>query len=485
MLKQPTREPVDALDAPIPVSGRGFFRSIYRFFYSKKVGLFLILATGLLALVGALVRQMPAGVRLDPGAKAGWLEQVRPIYGGWTGVMDAIGFFHIFSSPVFLAVSMLLALSIIACTTHRLPNLYRKAYHPHTRAKPTFFERAKIRDEVRSPLPPAEAMTAVKSALKAKKLRVIEDPDGEQIYSDRFHWAPFGTAAAHAGYVVIMAGFLVSSFAGFRTDNFELTVGIPRDVGFATGFTAEAVSFHDSYDDATGTPIDYVTDLIISRDGQEVKRQDVRVNEPLIIDGVYFHQASFGVSAVVHVQDAGGATLFRGGVPLSWTTPDRSRQYGVTILEEQNLEVFVIANASGGATPGLAAGQARIETYPVGVDQPLGTATLDANAPAQVGDLTVTFEREQKFTSLIVKKDPGTIIVWIGCALLIVGSILTMGLRHNRQLVRVTATDGGSLVQIASADRADSVRRSAFADVSETVTAAVGGRAEERVEADA
>lgn len=470
----PSREPVDGLDAPIRISGRSVARRVYAFFHNKKVGLFLILTTGLLSLIGALARQMPASVRLDAAAKAAWLEEVRPIYGGWTDIVDAIGVFRIFSSPLFLTVTGLLALSIIACTTHRLPTVWRQGFRPRTSVSERFFEHTKLAEHLDSPLGAEETGEVIAASMRRRRYRVIQDADGTTIFSDRFHWAPLGTAVSHTGYVVIMAGFLVSSFAGFRADNFDLTIGMPRDVGHGTGLTAEAASFVDAYDQATGTPIDYVSDLILSRDGEVVARQDVRVNEPLILDGVYFHQASFGVSAIVEVTEGDGGTLFSGGVPLAWRTPDQTLQYGVEVLEELGLELFVISNASGSTTPGLSAGQVRFEVYPMDSREPLGAVTVDAGSATTIGDLTVSFDREQKYTSLIVKRDPGSWVVWLGCALLIVGMTATLGLRHRRQWVRVTPTRTGSFVQIATTDKPDSVRSRNFRELSESIAAALG-----------
>lgn len=473
MLKLSDEEPVDALDGDVQLSASGLFHKVYAFFYNKKVGVILILVTCVLTLVGVLARQMPSSVRLDPASKAAWLEQVRPIYGGWTDVVAALGVFHIFSSPIFLTVCVLLALSIIACTTHRLPTLYQKGYNPHTRVRPSFYEHAKVAGEFHSPLPPEQTIEAVTAAARKDGYRVIADADGESLYSDKFHWAPFGTAAAHAGYVVVMVGFLISAFAGFRIDNFDLTVGMPREVGHGTGLTATANSFVDLYDEEYGSPIDYVTDLTLTRDGVEVDRHDVRVNEPLIIDGVYFHQASFGHSAVVRIVDDSGE-LFHGGVPLAWRTPDEERQYGVHVLEEQQLEVFVIANASGRTSPGIAPGQLRVEVYPIDSQQPLGNTVLDAGVPGDVAGLNVTFEREAKYTSLIVKRDPGTAVVWIGCILLIVGTCICMSLPHRRQWLRITPDGDGSRVQMGSPDKPETGRRRLFAHLMTSMEAATG-----------
>ena len=59
---------------------------------------------------------MPAGVRGDPASVDGWLQSVRPSYGGWTSIMDAVGLFS-FQLSAVPDHHGLLALSITACTT--------------------------------------------------------------------------------------------------------------------------------------------------------------------------------------------------------------------------------------------------------------------------------------------------------------------------------------------------------------------------------
>lgn len=448
--------PVDGLDGAVHVAPGQVLHSMYAFFYNKRVGLVLILLAGVLGLIGVLFPQAPAGVRDDPASKTAWLESVRPTFGGWTDVMDVIGFFNVFSSIPFVAAMVLLALSILACTTHRVPLLWQAAFHPHTKVTAEFFTRARLNHSVATTLPADEVVDIVKADAARSRVRVIEDDrgPGRNLYTDKWHLAPFGTAVAHVAFVLIMAGFLISSLTGFRDEQFALTIDRPAEVGHGTGLVAEAKSFTDSYWQ-DGTPKDYVTDLVLTKDGQEVARQDVRVNSPLTYDGVMFHQASFGVAAVVQITDAQGAVVFHDGVPLSWSTQDRTLNYGVLEVPGVEQELFVIGSASGQTGTGIEPGQMRIEVYPKQNDVPLGTAVLDQSEQIEIDGLTYTFEREQQYTGLLVKRDPGAWVVWLGCALLMIGTCATMFFRHHRIWIRISPTDQGSLVQLASPDRQD------------------------------
>ncbi|KTF03847.1 hypothetical protein HMPREF3167_08880 [Trueperella sp. HMSC08B05] len=450
-----THEPeqVDALDGA-RISGAEVWRTIYALFYNKKIGLLLILIVTILSLIGVVFPQANSYVVADEAAWEDFLTNLTPVYGGWTRILAAIGFFNMFSSWLFRIMMILLCLSIIGCTTHRIPLLYRTAYKPRKRASENFFNTARFRYSARLSADAETTTDALLATAKRRHMRVIaDDAQREFFYLDRFHWAPFGTALSHLAFILIIIGFLVTQSMGFRNDFFLVTVGETQEVGYNTGLSAKVVSFQDAYNE-DGRPLDYVSHVILYKDGQTVADQNVRVNSPLSYDGVMFHQASFGMSAVVSISGNAGE-LRSGGVPLRYTTSDGAYSYGVVELEDPALEVFVITSASGRTNPDLAPGQARIEVYESGSQETMDMKVVDQGQPATVAGLDITFEREAQYAGLIVRSDPGAWVVWLGSALLIIGSIMTMALRHQRMWAWVTATDDGSVLRLASHDKRD------------------------------
>src|SRR4029079_18726608 len=67
----------------------------------------------------------------------------------------------------------------------------------------------------------------------------------------------------------------------------------------------------------TGRPTDFTTDLAVYRDGQEVARKTIRVNDPLSVDGYTFHQNGFGAAPHLLISDAEGRPLWDAPVPLT------------------------------------------------------------------------------------------------------------------------------------------------------------------------
>lgn len=281
---QPIDHPVEAAGTPEPaadITPAEMGRRLFRLFHNKHFGLLLILAMGFLTLMGTLLQQVPEEVRGDPAAYAEWLDSVRPRYGGWTGILSATGMFAVFSSVWFKAVTILLAMSIIACTLHRVPLLWQQAMHPHTHVTSRFLDHGGSHAVLTLPLPPEQALARVDATLARHRFRRVREPRGPglNVYADRFRFAPFGTAVAHTSFVIILLGVLITTTAGFKVQQFAVPVGSRTDVGHGTGLAVEAKEFTDTYH-PSGAPKDYASDLVLYHDGKQVAQQTVRVTTP-------------------------------------------------------------------------------------------------------------------------------------------------------------------------------------------------------------
>ncbi|HYO19206.1 MAG TPA: cytochrome c biogenesis protein ResB [Dermatophilaceae bacterium] len=450
------RESLDGLDGGPSVDASDVLNRLWRFFISMRTGLMLILALGLLSLAGTLLAQAPAGMAADPQAYASWLTSVKPKYGGWTTVFDKLGFFSMFTSIWFKGITVLLATSVLACSVNRAPRLWKLAFHPRTRMSGTFFTHAPLRAGILVDAAPDKALEDVRDVLKSHHFRTVSDPDdgGLNLYADRFRWGPFGTVMAHLSFVIILLGFFLSATTGFKDTQFTAPVGQKVEVGHGTGLTVEARSFADTYY-PDGSPADYVSDLVVYKDGVQVKRQMVRVNQPLAMDGVSFYQSFFGVAASMKVTDTAGKTLYGAAVPLAWTSDDGTHSIGQFDMKAQGLSVYVIGAASGKPDPNIKAGQMQLEIHQDGKNEPIATQVVDQGKSATIAGVNYTFERTRPFTGLIVADDPGAIWVWIGSTLLVLGLFLVFFFPHRRVWARIRKTSTGSEILCASTMKRD------------------------------
>jgi cytochrome c biogenesis protein len=452
------RESLDGLDngSGPSVSTSDITDRIWRFFISMRTGLWLILTLGLLSLVGTLLVQAPAGMSADPAAYTSWVASIHSKYGGWTPVFDKLGLFSVFTSIWFKGITVLLATSILACSVNRAPRLWKLAFHPHTRMGETFFTHAPLRATVLASAGPDTAIQDVRTVLKSHRFRTVTDPSDDEVnlYADRFRWGPFGTVIAHVSFVIILVGFFLSATTGFKNTNFVAPVGSTVAVGNGTGLSVKAMSFNDSYYE-NGSPKDYVSDLIVYKNGVQVGRQMVRVNQPLRLDGVSFYQSFFGQAASMLVKDSAGKTIYDNAVALAFQSDDGTHSIGQFDMKSKGLSVYVVTAASGKPDPAIKAGQIELEIHQNGKNDPIATQVVDQGKPTTIAGVSYTFQRTVAFTGLTVARDPGANFVWVGSALLVIGLFLVFFFPHRRIWVRIRKTSGGSEILCASTMKRD------------------------------
>ena len=440
---------------------------LYRITYSKVLGVSIILVFAGLVLVGVIVDQAPAWD--DAAARADFLAQAQPKYGTLTGVLSRLGAFHIFTSIGFFVVVAALAVSITGCTTHRLPQLWQRWRHPHTRVGERFFTAARYTAAVPFTGTPAAALRAATTHLASRHWRVIESGD-DMAYADKFGWGPLTTAVTHLSFLVIMAAFLVSGLAGTSV-MLDVPIGDTGVPVEGTALTLKVTRYDETVDQATGRPTDYVSHAILDDGGTLVAEHDIRVNSPLIFGRWHFHQYSPGGFAFdVTATSALQGQVFSGSVPEQYTSSDGVTSIGVFRIDSLGVNVQVETPASGQTSVAYASGvvlrpgQALFLVYVDGSDQPSGMdaiAPVDAGGSVTYGDLTLTYHRQTQYTGILARSDPGTWLMWLGGLLLVAGMTVTFACRHQR--LWIMAEDGRLL--IASADKDDPGFRHDFDEI--------------------
>ncbi|HEX8939362.1 MAG TPA: cytochrome c biogenesis protein ResB [Candidatus Limnocylindrales bacterium] len=443
----------------------GLLDGLWRILTSMRIALVLILAFAVLSLVGTVVVQAPPGTLADPQAKADWLGQVRPKYGGWTGIMDTLQAFAIFQSLWFRVVVAGLSISLVACSVHRIQGLWRTAARPRVKVADRFFEHAPQHETILAPSADQAALARLQAVLKRHRYRsLVKDEDGLSLYADRNRWGPMGSLVGHLSLLVILVGAVVGSTFGYRDSSFIVAEGSTAPVA-TDGLSVKLVSFKDSYYADTGEPSDYASDVILYKDGQQVGRQTVRVNQPLRYGDISFYQSFFGPAAVMTVTDASGKQVYSGGVPLAWNTNDGAHRVGTFALSAAGLSAWVVESAGADDTQ-IRPGQVQLELYQSSGDgQAVASQVLDQGKATKVGDLTYTFQREKSFTGLIVSRDPGAPLVWLGALLLVGGFVLVFMFPHRRLWARITPRKGGSTISLAAIGRHDTTVGREFTDL--------------------
>jgi cytochrome c biogenesis protein len=315
---------------------------------------------------------------------------------------------------------------------------------------PSFFEHAPQHEAIVVRHTPAETLAIVQGVLKGKRYRTLTTDDGDiHLYADRWRWAPFAGLIGHLSLIVILAGAIVGGTFGFRDANFTVAEGATIPVATEAGLEIQVLDFTDTYDTRTGQPSDYASTVVLYKDGAEVDRHVIRVNDPLRYGETTFYQSFFGAAAVMTVKDAEGKTLVSEGVPLAWRTTADNRPIGSFSIPGTDYVGWAIGTLGSGDTQ-IKPGQMQVELYTAGEGGQVAQAVIDQGKTAELAGLTIGFERESQFTGLSVARDPGVMLVWIGCALLFFGFVIRFTLPHKRIWARIVARPKGAVVGVAS-----------------------------------
>lgn len=455
---------------------------------------FAVVQIGVLAvagLIGTLVPQVPAFALRSPAAHSRAIADLHFRYDpltflGWnvgpalTDVFERLGLFRVFSTPWFVALVTILAASVVACTLNRLPRLFREVRDVRIVQPEPFFHPDLPRRAVVGGAVPDERgrggegalePAPVREELNRRRYRVsgAEVEGVTYLYGDRNRYQKLATLLTHAGLVLFLLGGAVTGALGYETGVLlaDGQVAPIAPVGTQDNLIVKSLGFAAPRN-PDGSFADFYSDIAVYRDGREVARKRIRVNDPLTVDGFTFHQNSFGPAAELEIRDAAGKLLWLG--PVALDQPTLGLPGGTLTIPGSRTGLQVVLQRDAGA-PYLAL---------VGYRSVSGTSSVDVaflgrlpggvfSDPQQFGGFRIRWSGISSWTGLIVKKDPGAPIVWIAFLCLISGLTITFYFPRRRVWARL---EGGRLQLAVRADRYVDVR----AELAELV-AAIGHRA--------
>ena len=254
---------------------------------SIRLTVFLLLILAGVAVIGTVV---PQGQPTDQ-----YFSRFGEVWGAllWRG-----GFTWIYFSPWFLGPICLLAMNILACVVHGLPQAVRRASQPLTvETALSLPERGQIT------WPPGVDPHPLITATLSRELgrcRRETLPDQEIYLLERGRFRPLGPYLIHVALLLILAGGLIGKFWGvdgqLAIDQGEVanTFQVEARTEKPLNFQVRLDKFQVSYYEAGGSPKEFRSDLTFMKDSREVFRVTCRVNEPVSFGGLTFYQSSYG-----------------------------------------------------------------------------------------------------------------------------------------------------------------------------------------------
>ena len=284
-------------------------RKIWQTLSSIKTGVVLIILVVIFSAAGTVILQRPM---TDPD------DMARAYSPAMLRFLDSTGLSDIFHARWFVALLVLVSLSIIAASVQRFPNAWRFFARPYKSPDENF--RRVLPTHTQIPVRDEElGLSAAERAfqkLGLKSERIVRT-NSFSLFSERNRISEMAVYIVHASLLLIFLGGIVDALWGWRgflmltpgTQSNQIEIhGKTRTIPFSIRCDGAG---EETYTD--GTPKKYWSKLAVVEDGKDVQRKEIVVNDPLVYHGLRFYQASYGRTGkleqlVLTATPAGGAS---------------------------------------------------------------------------------------------------------------------------------------------------------------------------------
>jgi len=388
------------------------------------------------------------------------------------GVLDSLGFMDMYHSWWFVGFLLLFCANLIICSFDRLPRILKLVREPIRPLSKEHVEKMSIKRSLVIKGKPSGIKERVSGSIAKIGFKPSEssEEDELQFYAEKGNFTRLGVYITHLSILIILAGAIIGLKFGFNAV-LNLPEGMTTSVAFKgegievpLGFELRCDNFEVDYYGDSDMPKAYKSWLTVLKDGREIMKKVISVNDPLTYGGITFYQSSFGP---LQSNMNNGIVVLR-AVSSDGKGEQVNTRIGGTFTIPGSTGVGRVTNFS----PALSFDQSgRPFTYDSGLKNPAVYIELP-NVGGKPYSQWVLKRYPQtwrlpdgssvefldywgvEYTGLQVRKDPGVLIVYLGCMIMAIGLYITFFMSHKRLWVNVTEEKGAAKILIgASANR--------------------------------
>ena len=109
----------------------------------------------------------------------------------------------------------------------------------------------------------------------------------------RVRWRKTGEYLVHTGFVLLTVAYLWGNLSGFRSGPHRLAPGDRMSIPNMPGYLLQLEEFTPQIGPG-GRPLDMINKLVLWKNGRQVLQKTIRINHPLIYDGLVILPSSYG-----------------------------------------------------------------------------------------------------------------------------------------------------------------------------------------------
>ena len=451
-----------------------FVDKIWESLASVKLAIIMFALISITSIVGTVLEQ-----RAEPAKNIQILGKIfgESLAPGLYSFFDKLGFIDMYHSWWFTGLLVLFAVNMVICSLDRLPRIWKLAKEPLGPLPEEKLKKFVISREFVLKGKPDNVKTSVAEAMKSTRFRFneIKEEKGYQFFSQKGNYTRLGIYLTHFSILFILIGVVIGvrfGFSGFLNlpEGAVSNVAISNtDKEIPLGFDIRCDTFEVDFYEMSDMPKEYRSWLTIFKDGREVLKKTIAVNDPLTYEGITFYQASYGL-----IPEGMNRGIFIFNVV--------SRDGKSTMLNLRFGDTFQIpgTNISGKIvdfSPALRLDEhGHASTYANMMNNPAVYIDFSESGKQTASAWLLKRHPETwqlpdgnkiefldlwgvEYTGLQVRKDPGVWVVYLGCITMSLGLFIAFFMSHRKIWVKITEDKNNSKVIIgATANK----NRSAF-----------------------
>lgn len=407
-------------------------KSVWKFFCSPKLLLLLLALIIAASIAGTLIQQnAPLDVYVD---SYGLL---------FSGLLHLTGMVDVYHSWWFVSLLALLSLNIIVCSLDRLLKTGTLLKTTAIIVKQGFVTGQKDSAHVEYKGSLKELLDIFRD--KNYKMKSYKENDHTYILAEKGVISRFGSFITHMSIIIILIGALIGSLKGFKED-MSIFEGESLPVPHAD-FNIRLDHFKVEFYEGSQRPKEYTSRVTIIKQDKEILEKTIEVNDPLVFDGIYFYQSTYGDSSFPE------AVVIRVDERAHGEEKETAYLADFTVKMDEH---FVIPKS-----PYAVKLNRFVPDFTIDADDTVSSRSHELINPAvqllvyknniflfdiwsfpgigvphfpeEFGyNFTIHDLHFKQFSGLQVVYDPGVPVVWLGCGLLILGLFVSFYVFHRR-----------------------------------------------------
>jgi cytochrome c biogenesis protein len=439
---------------------------IWDFLSSVKLAIVIFALISLTSIIGTILEQ-----KGDPETN---LEILTRLFGKSLAptlftVSEKLGFMDMYHSWWFTGLLVLFSVNLVICSLDRLPRIWKLVREPIGPLPEENLRKFVISREITIKGRPDTVKDTVASALRKARFHAgeVQEEKDWMFYAQRGKYSRLGVFITHFSILIILIGAMIGIRFGFKgylnlpegaVSNVALSA-TDREVPF--GFEIRCDNFDVDFYGRSDMPKEYRSWLTVIKNGREILRKSIAVNDPLTYEGITFYQSSYGIvpgslgqgifvfntisrdgkSATVNPRlgdsfQVSGTALTAKIIDFSPALRIDEHGHATTYANQMSNPAVFIEFSEGGKNP--FSGWI-LKRHPE-------TWQLPDGSRVEFIDYWGV-----EFTGLQVRKDPGVWVVYFGCISMSLGLFIALFMSHRKIWVKLVEEEKNNIRVIIGA----------------------------------